>query len=95
MAFGEHYGLREYDRDRAAGAIVEGDEPATWRDRLAALESGTRTLDGSALDWARGTLADGGVALCWTELHGMRKCTSVQAWNAAHAARGTPSRSDA
>ncbi len=87
-AFGAAYGLREYERDRAAGAVVEGEQPATWRECVAALDNGTRVLDESARHWAQGVIAGRSAAQCWTEAHGLVTATTIQAWDAVNS-RGT------
>jgi hypothetical protein len=76
--------LAEYERFRREGRIVEGDDPATPRERIAALTRATAKADRDAREYATARLADGERVRCWTERYGTRDVADITEWDALH-----------
>jgi hypothetical protein len=91
----DRYGLRDYEQALAANRIVEGDEPATDRERVDALIRATDGLDQSEREWAAGDCASGKGATFWCERRGrVMRCETMMEWDYAHS-RGSCLKADA
>jgi hypothetical protein len=82
----KHYGLRQYEADRAANRIVEGDEPSAGpsgnKARVDALLRGTRSVTTSERKWAVDSFAIGDPVWRWNEAQGRHEVTSIEQWDA-------------
>lgn len=83
----DRYGLAEYECARREGRIVEGDAPATEREKVDTLIRATEGIDDGEREWAAGDIRTRGYAYCWTERYGRMTVKTIEEWNACHGGR--------
>jgi hypothetical protein len=54
----DRYGLRDYENARRLGTVIEGDEPKTNAERVAALTRGTRSVAAMEREQAERDISD-------------------------------------